>query len=140
MTASERAQCATIAAGLRAASAWAPVAGFGAATAAAYIALWPQRAWPLAFGVLALALIERWYAFRLRLDQTLFAALAQADALDLAGLDHAMHALGLRRARAAERPLADRLRGARGLVMRHAAVVLAIAWLTAALLIDAVRH
>ena len=78
---------------------------------------------PLAAAAL-LGLPERYLAFRLRLDQRLFDALAAGRIADLAALDRSLAHIGLRTApEGGTRPLADRLRGTRRLVRGHASIV-----------------
>jgi len=78
---------------------------------------------PLAVAAL-LGLPERYLAFRLRLDQRLFDALAAGRIADLAALDRSLAHIGLRTApEGGTRPLADRLRGTRRLVRGHASIV-----------------
>lgn len=91
----------------------------------------PAAAWTRALDVVPLALAwafvlpERLLAFRLHLDAGLFADLARGRIGSLAALDTALQALfGARLGPVAgTRVLADRVRGAQGLVRRHAAVV-----------------
>jgi hypothetical protein len=80
----------------------------------------------MSFGaVVVLGALERYFAFRLRLDQTLFDALARGAIVSLEALDSALDRLGLRNAQppAALRPLDDRVQGTRQLMQRHAIVV-----------------
>jgi hypothetical protein len=80
----------------------------------------------MSFGaVVVLGALERYFAFRLRLDQTLFGDLARGAIVSLEALDSALDRLGLRNAQppAALRPLDDRVQGTRQLMQRHAIVV-----------------
>ena len=129
MTDNERATCAALAGLLRAAAvlaAW----GFALMCIAALVLALTVRslsATPaMSFGaVVVLGALERYFAFRLRLDQALFADLASGPIASLDALDSALERLGLRDAQppAASRPLADRVRGTRQLIQRHAIVV-----------------
>ena len=75
--------------------------------------------------VLVLGALERYFAFRLRFDQALFADLARGAIASLDALDTALDRLGLRGAEASKalRPLDDRVQGTRQLMQRHAIVV-----------------
>ena len=129
MTDNERATCAALAGLLRAAAvlaAW----GFALMCIAALVLALTVRslsATPaMSFGaVVVLGALERYFAFRLRLDQALFADLASGPIASLDALDSALERLGLRDAQppAASRPLADRVQGTRQLMQRHAIVV-----------------
>ena len=129
MTDNERATCAALAGLLRAAAvlaAW----GFALMCITALVLALTVRslsATPaISFGaVVVLGALERYFAFRLRLDQALFADLARGAIASLDALDGALERLGLRDAQppAASRPLADRVRGTRQLMQRHAIVV-----------------
>ncbi|KLN57463.1 hypothetical protein [Variovorax paradoxus] len=129
MTDSERATCASLAALLRAAAvlaAW----GFALTCIAALVLALTLRSLSstaaMGFGaVLVLGALERYFAFRLRIDQALFADLARGAIASLDALDTALDRLGLRSAEApkAVRPLDDRVQGARQLMQRHAIVV-----------------
>lgn len=80
----------------------------------------------MGFGaVLVLGALERYFAFRLRFDQALFADLARGAIASLDVLDTALGRLGLRNAEASKalRPLEDRVQGTRQLLQRHAIVV-----------------
>ena len=129
MTDSERATCASLAALLRAAAvlaAW----GFALTCIAALVLALTLRSLSstatVGFGAVAvLGALERYFAFRLRLDQALFADLARGAIASLDALDTALDRLGLRNAEAskAPRPLDDRVQGTRQLMQRHAIVV-----------------
>jgi hypothetical protein len=127
LDAGQRAQCAVLARWLETSTPIAVSGLFAAATAAACIVF---SGGPLtrSAALLALALtpIERVYALRLRFDRGLFADLAAGRLQNLAVLDAALDALGLRRASTVQiRPLADRIRGTRRLWRVHAVVVAA---------------
>ncbi|QNK69563.1 hypothetical protein [Variovorax sp. PAMC26660] len=82
----------------------------------------------MGFGaVLVLGVLERYFSFRLRLDQALFDGLARGTIASLDALDGALSALGLRETPSqqpqATRPLDDRVLGTRQLMQRHAIVV-----------------
>lgn len=83
---------------------------------------------------LALGLAERVLALRLAFDARLFEALANGGLPTLGLLDQALAAVGLRRASAHSRGLAERVSGTRLLVMQHIAVVALQALLAGALL------
>ncbi|CAN7604647.1 hypothetical protein LJR161_004483 [Variovorax paradoxus] len=129
MTDDERATCASLAALLRAAAvlaAW----GFALTCIAALVLALTLRSLSstaaMAFGaVLVLGALERYFAFRLRLDQALFADLARGAIASLDALDTALDRLGLRNAEASKalRSLEDRVQGTRQLMQRHAIVV-----------------
>ena len=129
MTENERATCAALAGLLRAATvlaAW----GFALMCIAALVLALTMRSLSttaaMGFGaVVVLGTLERYFAFRLRLDQALFADLARGAIASLDALDGALDRLGLRNAQptAALRPLDDRVRGTRQLMQRHAIVV-----------------
>lgn len=123
----DRATCAALS-GLLRASRTLAACGFALTViAAAILALRPgplsQVAAMAASLVIVLGAPERYLAFRLQFDQTLFSELAHGGIDSLGGLDGALHRLGLRRAGAQARDLADRVRGARALMRRHAIVV-----------------
>jgi len=93
---------------------------------------WPPTS-PVVAGLWALVLlcglIERYFAFRLALDERLFHQLGHGHMPGLRALDTSLAHLGLRKGPVselptAERPLSDRLRGARQLLHRHLALVL----------------
>jgi hypothetical protein len=129
MTDGERATCAALAGLLRAAAvlaAW----GFALMCIAALVLALTMRSMSAtaAMGlgaVVVLGGLERYFAFRLRLDQALFEDLARSAIASLEVLDAALERLGLRNAPASTttRPLDDRIRGTRQLVQRHAIVV-----------------
>lgn len=76
--------------------------------------------------VVILGALERYFAFRLRLDLTLFEELARNTIASLEALDRALDRLGLRPAQPpqhAVRSLDDRVQGTRQLMQRHAIVV-----------------
>lgn len=129
MTDNERATCAALAGLLRAAAVLAAWSFALMCIAALVLALTVRSlsATPaMSFGaVVVLGALERYFAFRLRLDQALFADLARGAISSLDALDGALEQLGLRDAQppAASRPLADRVRGTRQLMQRHAIVV-----------------
>ena len=82
------------------------------ATVIACVATRPDSIWLVAIAVVApLGIVEFWLAARVALDAELFDVLA-ARPLDLAGFDQAMQSLGLMPPTKANRPLADRIRGA----------------------------
>lgn len=140
MNAQDRALCQTFTALLRASRVWAPVAWFAAACAGLMLVVLPLRGWALlvALAVLGLSLLERWLSFRLRLDETLFTALAQG--LELPDLDRALQDLGLRRSEAVERSLAERWRGVLRWLRWYASTLVLLSVLTALLLLSAVRY
>jgi len=79
--------------------------------------------------VLLCGLIERYFAFRLTLDERLFHQLGHGHMPGLQALDTALAHLGLRKEPVsqhptAERPMSDRLRGTRQLLHRHLVLVL----------------
>lgn len=75
-------------------------------------------AWLLAIAMLA-GLAETWFAFRVGLDERLFAALG-AGQLTLPTLDSGLTSLGLMPPDKAGRPLAGRLQGAKALLVKQA--------------------
>lgn len=89
-------------------------------------------AWPppsLAVGglwvlVLLCGLMERYFGFRLALDERLFHQLGHGHMPSLHALDTSLSHLGLRQSAVPERPWSDRLRGTRNLLQRHLALVL----------------
>ncbi len=74
--------------------------------------------------VLLCGLMERYFAFRLSLDERLFHQLGHGHMHSLHALDTALTRLGLRQSALPERPWSDRLRGTRHLLQRHLALVL----------------
>jgi hypothetical protein len=127
LTDSERTQCATLSALLQAAGL---VAGWGLALsviAAAVLALTMRSlsiTATMGFGaVVVLGVLERYFAFRLRLDRHLFDALVNGTIDSLRALDGALAGLGLRTAPAEERALDQRLQGTRQLMQRQLIVV-----------------
>ena len=116
-----RALCATTAKGLAAAAATCSPLGLGLGALALLACAW-QPSNGVAWWVVAAVPLERYLAFRVRFDAGLFEQ-AAADAGYLARLDASLAALGLRRAVAGDRSLADRVHGARRLAVWHAAVV-----------------
>jgi hypothetical protein len=66
---------------------------------------------------------DRYYALRVRLDAGLFADLAQGHIASLPALDAALARVGLRKSGTAARSLDDRLQGAKGLLIKHVAVL-----------------
>jgi hypothetical protein len=71
---------------------------------------------PAALGAaLLLALVEKYFAWRVALDAELFAVLALHD--DVAAFDHALETCAGRKPDVPPRPLARRWRGARGLLL-----------------------
>ena len=78
----------------------------------------------MGFGATALlGVLERYFALRLALDIGLFDGLARGHVGSLAGLDAALHRLGLRHAPGAPRSLDERVLGTRLLLQRHGIVV-----------------
>lgn len=127
MTEHERTQCATLAALLHA-GALIGLWGFAlsAISAAVLALLMPDLSFTatLSFGGAALlGLLERYFAFRLRLDEKLFDGLASGQVVSLLSLDVALERLGLRTAPRAERGLEERMLATRQLLRRHAVVV-----------------
>jgi hypothetical protein len=129
MTENDRATCAALAGLLRAAMVLA-VWGFALMCIAALVLALTVRSLSttaaMGFGaVVVLGALERYFAFRLRLDQALFADLARGAIASLDALDAALDRLGLRSAQpqVAARPIDDRVQGTRQLMQRHAIVV-----------------
>ncbi|RST46696.1 hypothetical protein [Variovorax sp. DXTD-1] len=129
MTDTERATCAALAGLLRAAAVLA-VWGFALMCIAALVLALTMRSLSttaaMGFGaVVVLGTLERYFAFRLRLDQALFADLSRGAIASLDALDTALDRLGLRNAPATKvaRPLDDRIQGTRQLMQRHAVVI-----------------
>lgn len=122
----DRADCAALAALLAGQDTLARWSLWLSALALAALCFVPAReatTLPLAVAAL-LGLPERYLAFRLRLDQRLFDALAAGRIADLAALDRSLAHIGLRAApEGGTRPLADRLRGTHRLVRWHASIV-----------------
>ncbi|MCB4362360.1 hypothetical protein KIH07_01355 [Hydrogenophaga taeniospiralis] len=88
---------------------------------------WPPASWAAAglWGVVLLCgLMERYFAFRLALDERLFHQLGHGHMPGLHALDTSLAHLGLRKGALPERPWSDRMRGARNLLQRHLALVL----------------
>jgi hypothetical protein len=139
MTSADRETCAAMAALLHAGL---PLAfwNVGALTAACWV-LWTSGGttapWLRGLAALSLALgfAALWLAFRVRLDAKLFEALSHGRIGTLESLDTSLQTLGLRRRPpGAARPLADRLAGARALLVRHALLTLLHTLCLAALL------
>jgi hypothetical protein len=129
MTENDRATCAALAGLLRSAAVLA-VWGFALMCIAALVLALTVRSLSttaaMGFGaVVVLGGLERYFAFRLRLDQALFAGLARGTIASLDALDTALDRLGLRNAQTPQalRPLDDRVQGTRQLMQRHAIVV-----------------
>ncbi|PLC04537.1 hypothetical protein CY658_11875 [Variovorax sp. RO1] len=129
MTDNERATCTSLAGLLRAAAALA-LWGFALTCIAALVLALTLRALSntaiLAFAaVMVLGVLERYFAFRLRLDQALFEGLANGQIATLGALDNALSVLGLRDPppHPSARALADRVQGTRQLMQRHAIVI-----------------
>ncbi len=116
-----RALCATTAKGLAAAAATGSPLGLGLGALALLACAW-QPSNGVAWWVVAAVPLERYLAFRVRFDAGLFEQ-AAADAGYLARLDPSLAVLGLLRTAAGDRPLADRVHGARRLALRHGTVV-----------------
>lgn len=74
--------------------------------------------------VLLCGLMERYFAFRLVLDERLFHQLGCGRMPHLSALDTSLSNLDLRQDSSTQRPLSDRMRGARGLIKRHLILVL----------------
>jgi hypothetical protein len=74
--------------------------------------------------VLLCGLTERYFVFRLMLDERLFLQLGHGHIAGLQALDTSLAHIGLRKAPLTERPLSDRMLGARSLLQRHLALVL----------------
>jgi hypothetical protein len=124
----DRATCSALAGLLRAAgvlAAW----SFALTAISALVLALTLRSLPntpsMAFGAVAiLGALERYFAFRLRLDRALFDDLAHGTIASLDALDQALGRLGLRAAASTTtRPLVDRVQGTRQLLQRHAIVV-----------------
>ncbi len=131
MTDNERAACAALAGLLRAVTvlaAW----GFALMGISALVLALTLRSLSgtatMGFGaVVVLGVLERYFSFRLRLDQALFDGLARNTIASLDALDSALAFLGLREAQpqpqSTARSLDDRVQGTRQLMQRHAIVV-----------------
>lgn len=74
--------------------------------------------------VLLCGLVERYFAFRLTLDERLFYQLGHGSIPSLQILDTSLTQLGLCKSTLSERPWCDRLRGTRGLLRQHIFLVL----------------
>ncbi len=93
---------------------------------------WPPSSLAVAAlwaGVLLCGLMERYFAFRLALDERLFHQLGHGHMPGLQALDTSLAHIGLRKGPvtdhpSTERSLSDRLRGTRQLLHRHLALVL----------------
>lgn len=135
LTCADRTLCATLAAWLHAvlqlaALAWAMQAvGLGVWLLRGYQFSW--LIWP----VILLAVAERWYALRLRLDAQIFHRLGTVPDATLADMQSALHQLGLRKQLAAPRALADMVRGCKRLVACYLACVLALLMLVIGVLV-----
>ena len=93
-------------------------------------------------GLVALCgIVEAWFAMRVRFDAALLHRLAEAaDPPDLAALDTALLRLGLLPPAKGGRPLAERAQGARRLLFRQAAALIAqVALILAAGVLAAAR-
>lgn len=129
MTDNERATCTALAGLLRAAAVLAFL-GLALTCIAALVLALTLRSLSntatLAFAaVMVLGVLERYCAFRLRLDQALFEGLANGQIASLGALDNALSVLGLRDPppHPSARALADRVQGTRLLMQRHAIVI-----------------
>ena len=127
MTDSERATCAALAGLLRAFMVLA-IWGFALTGISALVLALTLRSLSttavMGFGaVVILGVLERYFAFRLRLDQALFEGLANGRIGSPGLLDNALQRLGMRDAPDEPRALADRVLGTRQLMQRHAIVV-----------------
>jgi hypothetical protein len=130
MTDNERTTCTALAGLLRAAALLA-LWGFALSCIAALVLALTLRSLSttptMAFGaVVILGALERYFAFRLRFDASLFDGLARGTVTSLDALDQALSSLGLRDTPAppqATRALDDRVQGTRQLMQRHAIVV-----------------
>ena len=128
MTDKERATCAALAGLLRAVTVLA-IWGFALTCISALVLALTLRSLSttaaMGFGaVVILGALERYFAFRLRLDQALFDDLARGTIASLEALDSALDRLGLRNAQPSQtvRSLDDRVQGTRQLMQRHAIV------------------
>jgi len=139
LDASARANCAALAAWLKA---LAPLSAWSLVLAALALAMLagvvvvptPLACWAWA-GVVLAALAERCLVLRLRFDAALFEALADGRIETLAALDDGLHALALRAKTTAPRGLDERIAGTRALVRRWLVVVGLQTTLTAAALL-----
>jgi hypothetical protein len=130
MTDNERATCAALAGLLRAFMVLA-IWGFALTCISALVLALTLRSLSttaaMGFGAVAiLGVLERYFAFRLRFDQTLFDGLARNTVASLDALDHALSSLGVRETQPAQqttRSLDNRVQGTRQLMQRHAIVV-----------------
>jgi hypothetical protein len=129
MTDNERATCAALAGLLRAFTVLA-IWGFALTCIAALVLALTLRSLSttaaMGFGAaVILGVLERYFAFRLRLDQALFDDLARGTIASLEALDGALDSLSLRNAQPSQhiRPLDNRVQGTRQLMQRHAIVV-----------------
>lgn len=116
--------CALLRAGLLSLGHWS--VGLSLLALAGLVAVQPPSARVQAlWGLVVLAgLLERYFAFRLALDERLFRSLGRGHLPSLTALDGALHRLGLRAQPLTERPWNERLHGARQLVVGHAFLVL----------------
>jgi hypothetical protein len=124
MNDAERGICEAISAWLRAWQvwgAWAMLAAIGTVGVSTWAAGSANPGW--AWAALAIGVVERGLALRLRFDQGLFRALAQGRLADTRALDGALAALRLRREPSSDRPLDARIAGVRRLLLWHAAAV-----------------
>lgn len=99
-----------------------------AATALAAAVLLLKSSIGVAAGALLVAALlagtaDRYYALRVRLDAGLFADLAQGHIASLPALDAALARVGLRKPGTVARSLDDRMHGAKGLLIKHIAVI-----------------
>ena len=130
MTDNERATCAALAGLLRAFMVLA-IWGFALMSISALVLALTLRSLSvtavMGFGaVVVLGVLERYFAFRLRLDEALFADLGRCAIASLDTLDHALSSLGLRETQPEQkttRSLDERVQGTRQLMQRHAIVV-----------------
>lgn len=125
LDAGDRARCAAMARWLEASSKLGALALCCALVAALGTLAHAWRDAALGFALVALALtpVERYLALRIRFDAGLFADLASARIDNLAALDAALTALGVRKDSQSPRTLDDRLEGSRRLWRSHALIV-----------------
>ena len=125
LDAADRARCAAMARWLEASSTLGALALCCMVVAALGALAHAWRDAALGFALLALAStpVERYFALRIRFDAGLFADLASARIDNLAALDAALTALGVRKDPQSPRTLDDRLEGGRRLWRSHALVV-----------------